>query len=1062
MKPLKLTLQAFGSYGERAVIDFNRFNQNIFLISGDTGAGKTTIFDAIVFALYGEASSNVNRKDGMELQSQFVDISVEPFVELEFSERRGDAEEVYIVKRIPRHKRLYKNGSGSTDTSEQVSLILPDGTEYTERDKDKKLAEIVGLTKEQFMQVAMIAQGEFMELLRAKSDDKKVIFRKLFHTEIFKDIVEELGKRKKEKLTDIARIRTACQTEVSHIRIPESYGNRESLEIIKRRIMNSENLSITDMELLIQQLQVLCNETRALYEEVDSKYREAVVQQTTARDAYINGKNLIKFFEQLEQAGKDLQECKEQEEETKESLQIISRIETAYEIQNVYERYTDAQKLVDDDKQNLEEQTEILPVLKERYDSAVKLEEETKLLQETELKNYTRVSESVKKALENLEKIEEITAIIRKQENECLQREEKIAQKQSALKEAGEREEEWKTEAQTLHEADKLLALWQIKQEEMLAMEEELRSVRKIQEELERQKKEVLKLQKVFEEVSSNYENKNREYEEIRRIYLNAQAGFLAHEKLREGQPCPVCGSMEHPNPCQLDEEHKEIKKEKIDELGKEVEKCRQKQEKAAEHSKTAMEVVKEKETNVKVLIQKFVEKALKYQFCRKEDEFVNITRGFELWKKEVEEEGTLRKVQRNQYMLLQKKLQELQEEKALWLSQLEQEKEQAGEMKTTLEKNRAVLKELESTKEYPDREAACRVQNQAMERYHQEDERYSKAQKALQAEKTAIDHARTLIQRYQKELPEREKEQEQRKEQYVSLMKEKGISESEWKAVVENHTRSEAKELQGRVEKYRTKKITAENMKDAAQKAIGQQERPDPEALKILQETTEQNMLTLQEQLEEVREYYKVNQDVFERLNPKMEERSLVVKEYNRLDYLYNHLAGKVKNKRMDIETFVQRYYLERILYNANRRFTEMSAGQFELRLCDIEKAGDGKNRGLDLMVYSLVTGKTREVRTLSGGESFMAALSLALGLADQIQESSASIHLDIMFIDEGFGSLDDNSRNQAVRVLQEMAGGSKLVGIISHVTELKQGIDNQLVVHKGQRGSSIEWKIS
>ena len=163
-----------------------------------------------------------------------------------------------------------------------------------------------------------------------------------------------------------------------------------------------------------------------------------------------------------------------------------------------------------------------------------------------------------------------------------------------------------------------------------------------------------------------------------------------------------------------------------------------------------------------------------------------------------------------------------------------------------------------------------------------------------------------------------------------------------------------------------------------------------------------------------------------------------------------------------MDIETYVQRHYLEQILEAANQRFQDMSAGQFELRMCDIDKARTGKNRGLDLRVYSAVTGKVREVRTLSGGESFMAALSLALGMADQIQESSAAINLDMMFIDEGFGSLDEHSRDQAVKVLQNMAEGEKLIGIISHVTELKQEIEDQLIVTKDDQGSHTRWQIS
>ena len=189
---------------------------------------------------------------------------------------------------------------------------------------------------------------------------------------------------------------------------------------------------------------------------------------------------------------------------------------------------------------------------------------------------------------------------------------------------------------------------------------------------------------------------------------------------------------------------------------------------------------------------------------------------------------------------------------------------------------------------------------------------------------------------------------------------------------------------------------------------------------------------------------------------------RQQVLEQHNRITRLYTVISGNVSGSRMDLETFVQRYYLERILYAANRRFEEMSAGQFELRMFDEKKAAIGKNKGLDLMVYSNVTGKEREVRTLSGGESFMAALSMALGMADEIQENSAAIHLDMMFIDEGFGSLDEHAREQAVRVLKEMAGGSKLIGIISHVTELKQEMEDQLLITKDEEGSHVRWQLS
>lgn len=182
--------------------------------------------------------------------------------------------------------------------------------------------------------------------------------------------------------------------------------------------------------------------------------------------------------------------------------------------------------------------------------------------------------------------------------------------------------------------------------------------------------------------------------------------------------------------------------------------------------------------------------------------------------------------------------------------------------------------------------------------------------------------------------------------------------------------------------------------------------------------------------------------------------------KAANTAQHLSDVMAGTESGNRMNLETFVQRNYMEKILRDANRRFRDMSNGQFELKLINVEDAGEGKNKGLDLEVYSIVTGKTRSVNTLSGGESFMAALSLALGMADQIQAATAAIHLDVMFIDEGFGSLSDNARNEAVNILKEMAGKQRQIGIISHVSELKDEIENQLIVKKDDRGSHISWR--
>ena len=321
---------------------------------------------------------------------------------------------------------------------------------------------------------------------------------------------------------------------------------------------------------------------------------------------------------------------------------------------------------------------------------------------------------------------------------------------------------------------------------------------------------------------------------------------------------------------------------------------------------------------------------------------------------------------------------------------------------------------------------------------------------------------AETLISRYRQELPEQRKRVNERKTSYIKVMETKQMTESEWKELVKKYSRESTEDLQKTVNAYNEKKTAAQARRDSARSAIGEEQKPVLEEIQKEKEVAEVEYLKKEKIYNQLRMDNKDNREIFETLSSRLEERKAVVEEHSRIDALYKMTSGNVSGSRMDLETYVQRYYLERILYAANRRFQEMSAGQFELRMYDLERAGEGKNRGLDLMVYSTVTGKEREVRTLSGGESFMAALSLALGMADQIQQSSAAINLDMMFIDEGFGSLDEHSRNQAVRVLQEMAEGSRLIGIISHVTELKQEIEDQLIVNKDENGSHVSWQIS
>lgn len=1066
MRPVKLTMQAFGSYGKRTVIDFEKTNQNIFLITGDTGAGKSTIFDAIVFALYGEASSGINKKDGTELQSQYVGPETEPFVELVFSEATGAEKKTYTVRRVPRHFRPLKRGTGVKEESGSVSLIMPDDSEYPQKETDRKLEEIVGLTKNQFMQVAMIAQGEFMELLRAKSDDKKVIFRKLFHTELYGKIVEELGRRRKGKQQEMGQIRTICQTEASHVEVPADYEKAEELLILKKRIVSSDRLSVVDLEEMLAILEDLCSRLKERCSAAGKEYREANRLYLEKRDACTAGLQLLRRFQELEQAEQELEECKAQEKEIRETADQIRKISDAYEIQAVYERYMDAEKTVKAAERSLAEQEEALPGLSKMYEETKKQTEETNALLHKEIENYTKVSEKAERAMNVFQEIRKAEQAISSASSAARQAENIASEARQNVSRLEENEQKWRSQAETLGQAGLLLERWQGEMNRMAEMEADLFSIRTLALEMNKQKQAADKARQEYADASRIYEQKNKEYENSRRIFLNAQAGFIAKEQLRPGQPCPVCGSLHHPRPCQLEDDHQNLSRDELDVLGEEVNSLRSRQEDTASASRSAAALFQEKENTLTGEMEKLQRKLaenvpegaeIPEKLTIGQAEKILLERKQSLSQKEKGLKEDVQTLKR-----LQSRLQGIETEKSELRTAAETAAQKLTEAKALFASCQARRDSLDASREYETEAEAKMALAEAKERKSHAEQSSSRAEAAGQKAKSDLENAQTLIRRYRTELPGQEKERGERKKAYERAMQEKALTESQWKEQTETRERTETARLQEIIDAYNRKKAAAESRRDSAKKETGRKKQPVPEELEAARDQAKARLDEAQKAQDREKGYYRADTGVYQALKPVMEERKKVMDEHRRLDELYNLLAGNVTGSRMDIETFVQRYYLERILYAANRRFQDMTGGQFELRMFDIEKAGKGKNRGLDLMVYSTVTGKEREVRTLSGGESFMAALSLALGMADQIRAGSASVNLDVMFIDEGFGSLDEHSRDKAVRVLQNMAGDSRMIGIISHVSELKQEIEDQLIVQKDEEGSHVRWQIS
>ena len=1071
MRPLKLKMQAFGSYGRETVIDFTKPEQNLFLITGDTGAGKTTIFDAIVFALYGEASSTSNKKEGVVLQSQYAELNIEPYVEMEFME----GEERYTVRRVPRHLKTVTRGAakgkGTREITGSVTLFMPDGTEYPSKETNAKLQEITGLTKSQFMQVAMIAQGEFMELLRAKSDDKKKIFRKLFNTEMYEQIVNELGNRKRNMEREIAVIRTRCQSETARIKFSGDKAEEKNsgddeisfcekrLEELKKRVSDGEIVVMPELtEVLERYLVILDNQLK----KAQKLYEDAAEIRDKKRDIYIEAQQLQSLFIQRKQTEEELEEYRKQSFEMENKEKLAGSVSDAWEIKTFYDFWKAGQEDAERVRTAFETQTERLPGLMEEEEGMIQEEQKKQKELETVQEEYTRTLEKAEKAIQLFGQIKET----KKKMDMGKELLEKARIKEEADKKAFEvlenKEKALRDRSEQLADAGEKLAVCQSQMKEINGMTADLKALSSIYKEQKTYEKKIEELKEKYKEARASYEKKHGEYEKKRQDFLDAQAGFLASE-LMEGMPCPVCGSTEHPRPCVMKKEHSEFTREGMDLLEKETEKLRAEQENLSAEVKSNTDLRDVKKQDFDESFNR-LKNRMRENIQALPEEF-SPGQGQELirqWMKEVQENGIKYQRDWEELQSVQKQMKDLEEEKPAVRKQMEISAEQVREAGIAYESAKAEFQSYSFSSDFESEEAAKKAEAEAARKKERFTEDYNIARAAREKAGTERSNTETLIKKYRAELPAAEAEEEKRKKNYESMAEGKEMAESQWKSLTDIYEKQMTEQLRKEVQVFREGKKAAEGKAQSLTAAIGNRKPPVMADIQKETEDAEHRLKSAESLRDQIRSVYKDNKEADHILSPMLQERQKLVEEHGRIDHLYRLVSGNVSGSRMDLETYVQRYYLEKILYAANRRFRDMSAGQFELRMYNLEKAGEGKNRGLDLMVYSAVTGKEREVRTLSGGESFMAALALALGMADQIQESSVAINLDMMFIDEGFGSLDEHSRNQAVKVLLEMAEGSKLIGIISHVTELKQEIEDQLIVIKDESGSHVKWQIS
>lgn len=1073
MKPILLTMQAFGSYGEKTEIDFQK-GGDFFLISGDTGSGKSTIFDAMMFALYGEVSTVGINKDKKknekldEMLSQFVDVQkTKPYASLVFTAYQHGQEETYTVRRTPRYTRPAKRGDAKLqDERETVELLMPDGSQYPGKlsETNRKIEELVGLTADQFRKVVMIAQGEFMDFLRAGSKEKTELLRDLLKTDYYYQLSERLKTLAKDKNTAAKTLRANMSFFAGRAvteGLPEE--DAQALEAAKGTVIKAaEKLQPEQVDALVEVLSGVCARLQLQQGELTQQQTSAQKDRDACMKQIEAAQPLMQRFKELEDAEKTLQECAAQADEIEKKRGLIGKIRDAWAIEPKYQRMRDAQKALTDAQRELAAKQQELPQLKQTAADAAAFHQQMEKTKDAATTQCAEVETKVEKALKTFDALEEAEKALRQAEEADTKAKADAESAKKALDDFKNQEDAWRKQEAELQGAEAAYEVCKQQNQQYRDLKKSLEELQSSRKDVQEKRRQAEAAAETYASATQKYQRAQNEYDDYRLAFLNAQAGLLARE-LVSGKPCPVCGALEHPAPCQLTQENQQLNREQLERRRKAADDAAKAQEEKAKESESAQVKLTERQKAVEEAEKKLVENARNIRENVPMATAADVEAMLQAWLPELQSASksvqakvkALDDVRKN---LEGAKAERDKLEKAASDAQ-ETAKSTAAE-KAAAEKTWKLHQEELSGGTYRTREDAVAQRTQAQEAKQKAEAAASQAaEKERQAQKAETE-CTARIQQLEAEMPQKQANAEKFNQQYQQTMAEKSLDETQWQALTANYDAEEPDRLQKEVSDFDQRKSKAEGQCATAQNAIARREKPNMEQLNAASAAAESALKEVSDALEAAKHLHSDNAKVLKDLREGREPLAEACKAANTAQHLSDVMAGTESGNRMNLETFVQRSYMEKILCDANRRFRDMSNGQFELKLINVEDAGEGKNKGLDLEVLSIVTDKTRSVNTLSGGESFMAALSLALGMADQIQAATAAIHLDVMFIDEGFGSLSDNARNEAVNILKEMAGKQRQIGIISHVSELKDEIENQLIVKKDDRGSHISWR--
>ena len=915
MRPIKLTLSAFGPYAGKIEFDFDKLGTGgLYLITGDTGAGKTTIFDAITYALYGDPSGN-NREVSM-FRSKYADIKTPTFVRLVFNYKGKE----YTIERNPEYERAAQRGSGLTKQTAGVELILPDGKPLTKtKEVDNAINNIIGINREQFCQIAMIAQGDFLKLLISPTKDRIEIFRHIFKTKLYSDLQDRLKSELSVLNNDCSKIKQSISQYISGINCSDS--SLLSLDVTKAK---KGDLPTDECILLIENL--LSEDTLA-EKKADHAITEIEKQLDILKINIERGKTYLRAKQDFDQNEINISKL------TEEMLSLTKALEEEQKKNSLQNDLAKASAAI-----------------------------------EAQLLEYDELSQKESAFKNNALNIEKNNAALTKnnKEIEVLKAQiESLTEESKTLQKSGEQKILFANQ-KALHK------------ESLSKLDTLLKSMENLK-----------KIDAQYKDAAKKYEAKKAAANEIKisydlkyDLYLDAQAGILA-ETLVDNMPCPVCGSTSHPQ--------KAIK---------------------------PTDVPKKDELDI-----------LKAKLAKADDE-----------KTEANKESA--------------KLKGMREEKKD--STVSSIKELLGDidMNNATYITKAKINELESNIAVLDQKIQAEEKNIARKEYIENE---------LPKSRTKLEDLQKGITSISNEISALSSKNDSLNAGIIDLKSKLRFSsrlEANNEIQKNNAMISKIKrdiELASEREKECSVNLaSAKTRREELFKQIEGKQEIDLEAENNNLSELERNKIQLDKKKQNIHSRIVNNRSNCDNIKQKSSELIAIEKKYTWVKALSDTANGNITGKdKIMLETYIQMHYFDRIISRANTRLMIMTSGQYDLirREEALSKVGQS---GLDLDVIDHYNGTTRSVKSLSGGESFKASLALALGLSDEIQSSAGGIQLDTMFIDEGFGSLDEDSLSQAMNALASLASGNKLIGIISHVGELKQKIDKQIVVKKDKTGGS------